>query len=592
MKILHTNSTGRKTRFLLGMISTLFFCFCLCDQGISSESHQEKTIPYYLNKNFSEDLCRAVTLKQYDKAASLLNQGADPNEACENRHLIHVAMDNGTADIVSLLFKHGARLNDLPGTLTPFYPLHRACDENRPELVKLLLEHGADINHRDKSGYTPLMKAVSKQSGDIVDYLIEKGANVNAVGERGFSALSIAAGNASLDIVKVLLAHGANLTETKDPYIAPVTEAAQRNKMDNLKCLVEAGAPVNTGSDWMTPLMYAIQNKNLEMSRYLLKHGANPNTQSPAIRFDIPGRTPLSIAVNRNHTDIVEILLDAGVDPNPSIDRGYSPLLTAYIDHMYGVIHLLRDKGVRLTPDEQKILDDHLNQSWSDGETREQCETLFLDKTSQHKLSFCFRDEKGRVGETKRIYSMTLDDKTIQQRLPIDPGEFIDTLNVHISKLYGSYFLVMLPVFQGHPSWITGSRPLFFLGDLKKRRIEPLMALKGQPGYFDFRHAREGVLQGGHFYAWLPYSTDKPETTRTSQSVFCIGDAVEKKMIPVVMTEPLPDVFDNVLQVNKYAYTVTLRNLMYTKKGNFLTDLEWRPEIPLDFEVVKLTDPE
>lgn len=97
------------------------------------------------------------------------------------------AVRNGDVDQVASLLKNGADPNESQLGITA---LAQACSSGNVEIVKLLLEHGADVNAKDWDGLTVLMNAArglgnpdpkskEERSLEIVKLLLEKGANVN-----------------------------------------------------------------------------------------------------------------------------------------------------------------------------------------------------------------------------------------------------------------------------------------------------------------------------------------------------------------------------------------------------------------------------
>ena len=69
--------------------------------------------------------------------------------------------------------------------------------------------------------------------------------------------------------------------------------------------------------DGKTPLHLAAFDGRTEIAELLIAKGANPNTK------DNEGDTPLHLAVAYGHTDILRILLDAGADVNARFNDGY-----------------------------------------------------------------------------------------------------------------------------------------------------------------------------------------------------------------------------------------------------------------------------
>ncbi|XP_077396206.1 protein phosphatase 1 regulatory subunit 27 [Festucalex cinctus] len=63
--------------------------------------------------------------------------------------------------------------------------LHEAVLTGNLDVVKLLVKYGADINQRDEDGWTPLHMACSDGFPEIASYLLSLGANKEAENESG-----------------------------------------------------------------------------------------------------------------------------------------------------------------------------------------------------------------------------------------------------------------------------------------------------------------------------------------------------------------------------------------------------------------------
>jgi ankyrin repeat protein len=92
--------------------------------------------------------------------------------------------------------------------------------------------------------------------------------------------------------------------------------------MPIIRLLVEAGASVNEpdNSKGMRPLGYAAHRGRLEVTRYLVAHGADVNGVN---QF---GHTPLRIAAVDGYADEVRLLLELGADKNIPDKNGHTPL--------------------------------------------------------------------------------------------------------------------------------------------------------------------------------------------------------------------------------------------------------------------------
>ena len=92
--------------------------------------------------------------------------------------------------------------------------------------------------------------------------------------------------------------------------------------------LINAGADIDLESPYYnlgkTALIIASQNNNLDIVELLLDAGANPNKQ------DIEGNTPLFISLEEDVSEnIIQILLEAGADPYIKNNNGANSILIA-----------------------------------------------------------------------------------------------------------------------------------------------------------------------------------------------------------------------------------------------------------------------
>ncbi len=137
----------------------------------------------------------------------LLERGADPNIATGNGSVpLHWAAQAGSADIVELLLKKDARVNQqstrgLSALAFACYGHYVEGKYHKPdaEVVKLLLGKGADPNLSANDGVLPLHWAAQAGSADIVELLLKKGADPNIPTGNGLTPLKIASN--SLEIV-------------------------------------------------------------------------------------------------------------------------------------------------------------------------------------------------------------------------------------------------------------------------------------------------------------------------------------------------------------------------------------------------------
>jgi ankyrin repeat protein len=166
---------------------------------------------------------------------------------------------------------------------------------SKAEKAAALLNSNADVNKRDKDGVTPLMWTAGEGSTSVVKDLIDKGADVKAKDNQGRT---------------------------------PVMSAAYKGFVEVVKLLLEKGADINAkDKNGWTALMFAASGENLKIiaiakSKAVVKYGNTGGT-----------------------IDVINMLIEKGLDVNAGDKDGYTPLVTAaYVGHV-AVVKLLIEKG-------------------------------------------------------------------------------------------------------------------------------------------------------------------------------------------------------------------------------------------------------
>ncbi|MBN2081963.1 ankyrin repeat domain-containing protein [bacterium] len=221
------------------------------------------------------------------------------------------AAATGQRETARLLIEHGADLELREARSSELTPLLYAVMNDQADMVAYLLEQGADPDAFNSHLETPLFIAATRQSEQIVRLLMEHGASVKLANIRHTTPLIYAAGYPNLEIVKLLVEHGADVNATDSSGSTPVLVAAGFGKLENLRYLLEHGAScdgqLELGFDvihlacragstaildlvWQptldinrpdsltakTPLLLALENRQLEAAHWCLDHQADP----------------------------------------------------------------------------------------------------------------------------------------------------------------------------------------------------------------------------------------------------------------------------------------------------------------------------
>jgi len=193
----------------------------------------------------------------------------------ESRTALHLAARYGDPETVAYLVSMGADVN--AKCYNRFTPLHLTSD---PEIAKILIDSGADLKAKSASG-TPLEDAVSDDNIAIVELLLE-------AGEKLDFELLVKLGR-SKEVAAVL---------EEKPWMAKAPRRV---------------------------LHTACWNGHLEISRLLLRNGADPNLDFGFSNvFGV--YSPLSSAVTGGHFEIAKMLCDHGAEMNVAGGKMYDSL--------------------------------------------------------------------------------------------------------------------------------------------------------------------------------------------------------------------------------------------------------------------------
>jgi ankyrin repeat protein len=276
----------------------------------------------------------------------LLAAGADINHG---RAVLAECMSRGDRNNwAEFLLSRGADPNRLGPKGDRFVPIIQAVLSGNTNYVAALIRHHVDLNARYVNGAdncSPLELALEEGRLDIA-LMIQNYALQNCS-----NTISVAAANGDLDALHDSFLKSPQSIEERDVLgFTPLAWAAQGGQERAAEFLLALGADPNAAGkggrrpiDWATSaghlplvellinkgaselndsLFFAIQQQQVQVARFLLDHGANPNCHYP------PGRSisPLHLAARQGNVEAARLLLEHGADANGLEQNNSTPL--------------------------------------------------------------------------------------------------------------------------------------------------------------------------------------------------------------------------------------------------------------------------
>jgi ankyrin repeat protein len=222
-------------------------------------------------------------------------------------------------------------------------PLILASENGHIEIVKLLLDADAKVSAKRYDNSNALILASQNGYTEIVKLLLDSGAKLDSRTKIGATALILASQNGHTETVKLLLDAGAKVDVSLFP-------PGILSRTDGLLGSVEIKAEDRPDFEYLkivgksTPLILAAQNGHAEIVKLLLGVGAKVNAKTSN------DSTSLILAAENGYADIVKLLLDAGaiIDAWITIEeKNYTALDLAEFHGHTEIIKLLKEYGVK-----------------------------------------------------------------------------------------------------------------------------------------------------------------------------------------------------------------------------------------------------
>jgi ankyrin repeat protein len=258
------------------------------------------------------------------RVLAALNAHGDPN--CVNfmgYTALVLAVGGGHREVVALMLQASANPNYAVAGLTP---LMVAAAGGQVEMVRMLVNCGASTSPLEqKNGRTALHRACARGHGEATGLLLQAGASVDLGDFKGLTPLMLCVEGGHTESARTVLCAGASMALYDRAGNTALIKSVAHMHEACLDLLLKAGAPVNVGAKETgdTALIHAARRGGESFSRRLLQFKANvnlPNQQR---------ETPLMVASEAGHVEVVHMLLLSGADTTFQDVDGHTALMRA-----------------------------------------------------------------------------------------------------------------------------------------------------------------------------------------------------------------------------------------------------------------------
>lgn len=318
-------------------------------------------------------LMRAIKLKDYSRALSLVSQGVGEGEyvaSPKDATPLELAVAHGRLDVVKAIAERGWFSQE-----SGERALIRAAELEQPAIVDYLIAKGCTVGSSKK-----LYELAAKTPSHAVLSLFVRAPHPSYTLNEFSSGAGSAIPGAFLvhaalygyaDLVAVAIKQEVKIDcrATVSDYLSvtPLWAASAMGHADCVRLLLAAGAKVDAAvSEYKyTPLMMAARGGYADVCKLLIEAGASINAKSATAfvsdffmgtstitytRNDVKQRSPILFATSSGSFQTVKALIDAGVDVNQPNDEGWTAMLAARADLRADLASALLEAGATEHP--------------------------------------------------------------------------------------------------------------------------------------------------------------------------------------------------------------------------------------------------
>uniref|UniRef100_A0A7S3G4Q3 Uncharacterized protein n=1 Tax=Palpitomonas bilix TaxID=652834 RepID=A0A7S3G4Q3_9EUKA len=261
------------------------------------------------------------------------------------RGLLTFPCGKDNVELVRLLLEHGANPEGVHPTE---FPLMLASGRNHLEVCKALVAAGANVNRvavGQLAGATALLSALEKSYLEVASFLLEKGADINFEGKYG-NAMTKAALTGVFETVQFVVDHGGKCLDGPGH---PLVAAVKKGNLRMVRYLLENVVKVEELKGVFHPFTVACAEGNREIIDLLLEYGVDPNVEA------LGGQNALFKAASRGDIDLISKLLELGANVDGQEGDGL-PLAIAAQENRFAAVKLLLSKGAKINVEARPLI--------------------------------------------------------------------------------------------------------------------------------------------------------------------------------------------------------------------------------------------
>ncbi|XP_063822335.1 ankyrin-1 [Ostrinia nubilalis] len=256
-----------------------------------------------------------------------------------------IACHRGHMELVSTLLTNHARVDvfDVEGRSA----LHLAAEHGYLQVCDALLTNKAFINSKARNGRTALHLAAMNGYTHLVKFLIrDHNAMIDVLTLKKQTPLHLAAASGQIEVCKLLLELGANIDATDELGQKPIHAAAQNNFSEVVQLFLQQhpNLVMATTKDGNTCAHIAAIQGSVKVIEELMKFD---RTGVISARNKLNDSTPLQLAAEGGHADVVKVLVRAGAS---CTDENKAGLTAVHLAAEHGHTNSEPPTGVSLVP--------------------------------------------------------------------------------------------------------------------------------------------------------------------------------------------------------------------------------------------------